>query len=67
MFGQSEARSVDCSLFACMSCLLAADLADDTPFRIEVMRRDSELSNLRRLWQRMKERYWADWDDILQS
>ena len=67
LFGQAEARSVDCALFACASCLLAADLADDTPFRTEVMRGDGELGNLRRHWLRMKERYWPDWDDILQN
>jgi len=67
MFGSEAARSVDCALFACMSCLLAADLADDTPFRAEVTRTEGELRNLRHHWLRMKERYWADWDDILQS
>ena len=69
LFGQAEARSADCALFACASCLLAADLADDTPLRTEVMRGDDggELGNLRRHWLRMKERYWPDWDDILQN
>ena len=66
MFG-AEARSVDCSMFACLSTLVAADLADDTPFRTEVTREDGELSNLRLHWLRMKERYWADWDDMLQA
>ena len=68
LFG-SEATTVDCALFAVISCVLAGDPADDSDFRKEVGRRaqrsGGELSNLRRHWVRMKESYWADWDDKL--
>ena len=72
LFG-SEATTVDCALFACTSTLLAADPADDTAFRKELCRRapggggggGGDLSNLRRHWGRMKEKYWGDWQDKL--
>ena len=66
LFG-SEATTADCALFACLSCVLAGDPADDTAFRREVNRHapNREPSNLRRHWVRMKETFWADWDDRL--
>ena len=62
LFG-SEATTADCALFACLSCVLAGDPADDSAFRREVNR--FPLKNLRRHWVRMKETFWADWDDKL--
>ena len=66
LFG-SEATTVGCALFACISCVMAGDPADDSAFRREVGRRapSGELSNLRQHWVRMKETYWTDWDDKL--
>jgi glutathione S-transferase len=56
---------IDCTLFAFMCYLLATDEADDSTMKKEVEKEDSEMKNLKEFMDRMKEKYYSDWDKLL--
>ena len=53
---------IDAVAFAFLCIFYAGDPEDDNAVKKAA---DEDLTNLKEYFDRMKEKYWADWDDIL--
>jgi hypothetical protein len=59
-FGGSDPVLLDVVVFAFMSSVTTGEVAESLPFKKKV---DEELNNLKLHFERMKARYWADWNE----
>ncbi len=45
--------------------ILTNDPADDSPWKKELEKEDGDLKNLKDHFERIKEKYWENWDDFM--
>ncbi len=64
MFG-NEPCDLDCTLFGFVANVICMPDEDDSPFKKAIVGEGAELANLKHHFDRMKDKFYPDWEELL--